>query len=236
MSILHLRVQGGLCNRLRTIASGLKWRNAAGADELVIHWNLDREMNARFTDFFEVPEGLAFRERDHEPFLEHLLFSPRLRKIIRTWHSDYENWLSAADFSWVRLTDEMTNRVAAIRGQLPARCVGVHIRRTDNVESIRRSPIEAFYREMDAAIANGAEGFFLASDNDLVKQDLRARYGAEKIFTCADVAERSSKNGVRDAVVDLMLLASTTRIIGSCYSSFTDVAAAIGGVELTCAM
>jgi len=235
VKVLHLRAQGGLCNRLRTIASGMKWKAMTEAERLVVHWNLNREMNARYTSFFEVPGGVTVLEQDEEPTLERIAFSPRMKRWLPTWHSDYENWLSATDFSWVRLRPEMQARVDAVRCRLPVKCVGVHVRRTDNTESIRCSPMSAFYREMDKALEEGANGFFLASDSEPVKDDLTSRYGKGRIVTCERVAARDSPDGVRDAVVDLTLLASTKRIIGSYYSSFSETAAAIGGIGFVCA-
>ena len=43
------------------------------------------------------------------------------------------------------------------------------------------------------------------------------------------------KDGQRDAVVELFLLARTRRIVGNCGSSFGRMAAAIGGVKFEAA-
>lgn len=49
----HLRVHGGLCNRLRAIASGLIWAEQSG-DPLEVLWCLNDEMDFYYSDVFEL--------------------------------------------------------------------------------------------------------------------------------------------------------------------------------------
>lgn len=230
----HLRVVGGLCNRLRAIASGLKWAESKGA-RLVVHWRLDDAMNTDYSKLFDC-ENLPFRliERD-ETFFDKLGFSTKLASCIPwqwPWKTSFENWLGVDDFSFVRPKRELNDEIAKIAKRFPSSCVGVHIRRTDNAEAIKKSPLEVFISEMRRAEADGANGFFVATDGEVEKGLLRAEFGEEKIVTRENVAKRESSAGVSDAVIDLWLLASTKKVIGSHWSSFSEVAAQIGHVPL----
>ncbi len=110
--------------------------------------------------------------------------------------------------------------------------VGIHIRRSDNKEAISKSPLEAFTAMMDYEISKDRQvKFFVASDNEDTKDFLRDRY-PERIISLNTKADRNSLVGMQNAVTELFCLSKTRKIIGSCYSSFSEIAAELGGIEL----
>lgn len=110
--------------------------------------------------------------------------------------------------------------------------IGVHIRRTDNIDSIRQSPIELFYDKLDQDIKEDTEiGIYLATDSEEVKQLMKERYG-ERLLLSDKQASRDSWEGIKDGIADMYTLARTQKIYGSFQSSFSDMAAQIGGVPL----
>ncbi|MDR1742812.1 MAG: glycosyl transferase [Dysgonamonadaceae bacterium] len=110
--------------------------------------------------------------------------------------------------------------------------VGIHIRRTDNLRSIEHSPIELFCEKMDEEIElHAGVKFYLASDSEKDKQWLMERYG-DRIVSSSKEAARNSIGGMKDAVADLYTLASTQKIYGSFGSSFSEMAAQLGGQPL----
>ena len=112
--------------------------------------------------------------------------------------------------------------------------VGVHIRRTDNAASIARSPLSLFIEEMEREVAAHADIlFFVASDSEEDKRALRAHFG-DRILTSDRPADRSSLAGMQEGAVDFFTLSRTRRIIGSYYSSFSEVAALIRGIPYHC--
>ena len=72
---------------------------------------------------------------------------------------------------------------------------------------------------------------FLATDSTAVKKEFIDAFGA-RIITPQEEACRDSISGIRGGVVDLWTLASTQKIYGSAGSSFSPMAASIGGVPL----
>ncbi|MDE6369929.1 MAG: hypothetical protein K2K92_00390 [Duncaniella sp.] len=110
--------------------------------------------------------------------------------------------------------------------------VGVHIRRTDNAQSIGRSPLRLFEEEMARRIAlNPDVNFFVCSDDRSVMYRLKECFGARII--CGDTdASRTTLSGMRNATADMFALARTSVILGSYWSSFSETAAMIGNIPL----
>jgi hypothetical protein len=111
--------------------------------------------------------------------------------------------------------------------------VGVHIRRTDNVCSISKSPTELFINRMNDEIQRHPETlFYLATDSQEEKLRMRSTFGARIITLDLDKEiSRITPTGIENAVVDLFLLSQTNKIIGSVYSSYTEMAAELSDIE-----
>lgn len=110
------------------------------------------------------------------------------------------------------------------------RVVGVHVRRGDHAQAIRRSPIEAFEARMDALVGTDeADAFFLASDDASVCDRLSRRYGRRLRFRNGDTS-RATLSGMRGAVVDLWTLSRCGRVLASAGSTFGPTSAMLGGI------
>ncbi len=110
--------------------------------------------------------------------------------------------------------------------------IGVHIRRTDNKESIRLSPLETFHSMIEEEISKDASvKFYLATDDDTVKHAITSRY-PNRIITQYEMANRDSLEGMQFAVNDLYCLSRTKKIIGSLYSSYSHIASELGGIPI----
>ena len=72
---------------------------------------------------------------------------------------------------------------------------------------------------------------YLATDSEEVKREMKERYG-DRIFCSGKKADRGSLEGIREGITDMYTLARTQKIYGSYQSSFSDMAAQIGGTPL----
>ena len=128
--------------------------------------------------------------------------------------------------------DILAEADAAVAELGTAGLVGVHIRGTDNTESLEKSPVTAFVERMqeEAARDPGAR-FFLATDDPSTEEAIGLVF-PDRVVTRPKVFARDRSEGVRDALVDLLLLSRCRLILGSHWSSFTEVAAEIGGIDL----
>ena len=114
--------------------------------------------------------------------------------------------------------------------------IGVHIRRTDNQESIEKSPTSRFVeiclkeREKHPELK-----IFLATDDNSengVKQ-LFTRIFGDKLIMSSSIATRDSISGIQDGLAEMWTLSQTSQIFGSAGSSYSTMAAAIGNTKLT---
>jgi hypothetical protein len=110
--------------------------------------------------------------------------------------------------------------------------VGVHIRRTDHHISKAASSEEDFMHAMDQEIQRHPEvKFFLASDSPQVMSRFIKQYGDRVIWHPKEYT-RNTPKGIQDALVDLLCLSKTTKILGSYGSSFSETAVKINDIPL----
>lgn len=266
MATITLIPTGGLCNRLRAIASTL---HVAKENSCTVHvvWNRYDQMNAKFKDLFKPIDDkcvsleesnswiyninrkkeyyirfLPLRFKYDRLYFQPTSFNGSNRKIIDDIKTG--NGINILSISGAPLcknyhlaelftpVDDIARRINDTTSQFGKNTIGIHIRRTDNVESIDKSPLEAFKRNMDDEVAKDDNvSFYLASDDNSVKEQLKAEYG-DRIITSIDNTDRDNSEGIKFAVYDLFCLSRTRRIIGSYYSSYTQEAARLGHIQL----
>ena len=186
-----------------------------------------------------LPQRILFqrhiKEQDVTP-LKKLSFNfEQWARGKRCCMSCYQVFGSFPDELYSRLfrpVKEVMDVVDGYRSQFGSHTIGLHIRRTDNAESIAKSPTSLFINKVREEIDQHADTkVFLATDSAEVKQEFIAAFGSH-IITPKEDACRDSISGIRGGVVDLWTLASTQKIYGSAGSSFSPMAASIGGVPL----
>lgn len=111
-----------------------------------------------------------------------------------------------------------------------SKTIGIHIRRSDNVKSIQFSSLELYIHQMETDLSlDNQIDFFLATDDIETERTLKGIFPG-KILTIEKELARNSKTGMLGAIVDLFCLAKCSKIYGSYWSSFSDVAARIGDI------
>jgi hypothetical protein len=127
--------------------------------------------------------------------------------------------------------------------------VGVHVRHTDNILEYRTweiysaghfnpakiSRLEGFHITMDSIARS--QGLFLATDNPQIAQAMQARYGSrlvmfpKKFSNLNELSGRQRTTGIDIALIDLLLLGCCHEVVGTYYSSFSQLAALLGDVR-----
>lgn len=178
-------------------------------------WFYDFEMNPsyRAVDFDELVAGK--------------------KKVFVACHNNWNQFLITESLADIFIPQaELRVKIENITSDWKNDVVGLHIRRTDNTWAIKNSPIEKFYRQMDEEInKNNNVRFYLATDDEEVKKEMKARYGA-RIITLDVSLKRNSVQGMKDAVVDLFCLGKTTKIFGSHHSTYSIVASQLYNIKL----
>lgn len=115
--------------------------------------------------------------------------------------------------------------VARRTSSFDAQTVGVHIRRTDNSQSIQYSPLDAFVKKMECF---PTAHFYVATDDEQVKSFLKQKF-PRRILSSSCQADRTSLAGMREAVTEMYTLVRTSYFLGSYYSSFSDIIIEMNG-------
>lgn len=250
---------GGLANRIRVILSALQWQNDYGK-KVSVWWRASSELACRFEDIFMpvdeikeigseriwyfrlmkklykyhlIPWRIVFDDYQYNAVNQYVKNAMGGGKMMcRSFSRFYDG--SAPDYHQVfRLNTFMQQQVAEAQQCISPTTIGVHIRRTDNADSIRQSPLQAFETKMDKQLKDYPDTtFYLATDDQKVQEAFCKKYGKRMIIRKGTLA-RDSKEGIRHAVVELYTLSACQEIWGSYYSSFSELAAQIGNKKLT---
>ena len=143
-----------------------------------------------------IQTGLGFYPCDESEMMKLFVPSPAARRII----------------------EERTQRITP-------HTVGLHIRRTDNLESIAHSPLEAFVAAMQRDLERDPKAtFYIATDDPSVASDLTLRFPSSYFYN--STVTRSTVAGMVTAVAELYTLMACPRFHGSYWSSFSDMVVA----------
>ena len=252
--MIIIQPSGGLCNRIRAINSAATLAKKKGLP-LKVLWLNAPELNCPFESLFQPADefeliNIYSLKSPKKLFLQ---FSAKQRfnnedilnnKTGVTLNDDFyqklsdsvyiftwEQFYPTEDYHLFKPTAEIQAKIDALTSRFAPHMIGVHIRRTDNVTAIGKSGTDAFIRAMEAEIAADPEvKFFLATDEMKEEAILREHFGDRIISNENRVIDRNSVAGMHDAMIDLYGLAATDKILGSFWSSFTDVAAQMRGI------
>lgn len=196
---------------------------------------------ARKKNFFlpALPQRILFqrhiKEQDVTPLKKQSFDFEAWARDKRCYMSCYQVFGTFPDERYQQLfhpVKAVMDVVDGYRSQFNSHTIGLHIRRTDNAESIAKSPTVLFINKVREEIElHDDTKVFLATDSAEVKKEFIAAFDS-RIITPKEDACRDSISGIRGGVVDLWTLASTQKIYGSAGSSFSPMAASIGGVPL----
>jgi len=242
----------GLCNRLRAMA-GIRAVAKLKHAEFQLCWQPSFACPGKFEELFELdgvklilPRQAAIMRKDRAcKFCRGRTGENGSTSPIRMYHSHVEHLITAPKFQrlgvgFIRKLQPLKpirREVQKFAGKWPERVIGLHIRRTDLNSSTK--PDKQFFARIDAELASNAETrFLLCCDCRATLKTYRDRYGDRIIFFTKSFNAGNPGNGtrrrltsMRDAVIDLYLLARTRRIYGTERSSFSLYAATLGGIE-----
>lgn len=259
-NLIVIAPEGGLCNRMQALDSAIALARKTGS-ELGVIWYRSANINSSFEDLFVVPavvsriteidlyrwRGRARRRLYRKYFqtffdlyLEHKQIPAEpaqledlakgRRVLISAYRRFYEGPAMYADLRPVpRLKAIIDSRVSTI-----GRTIGVHVRRTDNRYARDHSPLEMFIDLMRREVAqDDASRFFVATDSLEVEGRLRDEFPGRICTHEKRSLDRNDPLAIEDAVIDLYCLARCRKLIGSYWSSFSETAWQLGGIEKT---
>lgn len=250
--------RGGLANRMRVLDSAMMLAETTRV-QLVVVWNIDTDLGATFDDLFDpiphvrvicldkksligkffahilhlVIKGFAYRVSEAEIQdgkqgklkLEGLMKHKRLH--FWTWEAF---WVSSRAFCDLHPIKGIYDTAKSI---VSDNMVGIHIRRTDNTEAIAKSPTQLFVDAIEREVSKDPSvKFFLATDDLKEEQFLLHHFPNRVVAHKKQSLDRKESKAIQEAAIDLYCLARCKKIYGTYWSSFSETAAKIGGIEL----
>lgn len=239
---IHLQVCAGLANRLRALVSGICFAEDLKRP-LVLHWPpIEPSCCARFEALFdpsslppfvtvvpEYPENQRLRQCLSQDDLDKLKEKEGQNGVYNLksygWfhHSDPERWLK--HLRALKPSQHIDDRLSKLSFD---HTLGVHIRRGDNEKSIQGSPLSIF---LDLLAVNPSPKFLVATDDADVRAIFQKHFPQKCVFA-ANVLARNTEEGMIEGAIDFFALARCEKILGSVYSSFSDIAALYGKIDL----
>ena len=255
--LLTVEPTAGITNRMRVVASSKVLAEALQCP-LRIVWTRTSDFNCRFSDLFqpdpafEVVESSWARSR-----IRRRVFGPLRYDAYYTDSTVAE--LGPVDQAVSRLADRkapfvitcsrlvpavvtrdtfaptpaLQRRIDEILADFTPHTVGVHVRRGDHTDGPRHSPTEAFLEAMTEAVDDNPETkFFLATDSPADAFLIESAFPG-RVRKLTPELRRDRVTGLQDALIDLECLSHCRHVLGSYFSSFSEVAAERGGIPLT---
>ena len=156
------------------------------------------------------------------------------KRILIYAHRRFYPGYDSADeaYDYVHPTAELQERIDEITSQFGSNTVGIHVRRI-GFNHPHLSPTSEFVNLMRQEIERD-EGvkFFLATDSGEERAQFEAQFGSRVICQPSPEYSRGKGEGIKCAVVDMWALSRTARIVGCTWSTFSRMAARLGGIEL----
>ena len=139
--------------------------------------------------------------------------------------------IRAGDYSIFKLSKKMTDRIMP-EVITDKNIIGIHIRRTDNLKSIKYSPTNLFIDKMKEELSNNSDAkFYLATDDPNEEKELKDRFKTHILIYTKTSLNRNDPNAIYDAVIDLYHLSQCKKLYASYWSSFSDIAALWGNIN-----
>lgn len=127
-------------------------------------------------------------------------------------------------------TETIAGRVERICNRFQE-TIGIHLRRTDHNTAIVHSPLEVAERLISEEMAkNGNATFYLATDDVTDRNSLVSKFGNRIFYQENKNFDRNSPKAIQAALVDLICLSRTVKVLGSHHSTFSQVAAQMGDI------
>lgn len=232
-----LRMQGGFCNRLRAIISGVLWAEDLGLS-LNIYWPVEPGHMACSLEEIIVPSSIPCLGEVHATYLENArqILCPQDMKVcdeirIKSYsefHPEVRGERGLRILRGFRFVEDLEEEAQAHWNLMGGETdwIGVHYRGTDHLKCMKASPLSSFFKTLDSLPSSQ---LFLATDEFSVKGKFISQYGKDRVaMTILDLG-RVTKEQQKAGIIEWLLLQKCGMILGSLGSSYSEMAALRSG-------
>ncbi len=188
---------------------------------------------------FWIPKFFQKFHYDRQIYMPELLSYKSNKDLVKQDFSKFKSifmvscgiyWENLNMWKYIVVNPSILEKVNSILGRLGDNFIGVHVRRTDSVESITYSPTPLFKEFLDKELKKDPSvRFYLASDSLEEKKYFKDIY-RDNLQTSLENVDRNSIEGICNAFVELLVLSKSKKMYAG-HSSFADLASYIGDVE-----
>lgn len=270
---LYIKVNNGLGNRLRALASAYVIAKESNRD-LVVIWIPDFHCECHFSDIFKTDELLKDSSITIESHFNILAYIKEIYVLHEDLnYYDYSNEKNkyindeVKDDLYIESACRLNNSKTSwakennfLKSLMPVNkifeefieysvifdiqnCIGVHIRMGQDEEVYEQtvnwndesraglskwralSDYKIFARKMHEILEeNSSQRFFVCCDRKSTYEKLHAEFGEDAICSTKKIYFDRCSEQLQNALLDLILLSKTKYILGSNWSSFTEIA------------
>jgi len=242
-----LRMQGGFCNRLRAIVSGVLWAEDLNS-YLHIYWPVEPYHMASALEELIEASSIPHLSVVYPAYLgnaRQVLNSDDMEMVVNNFCKDGEIRIqSYSEFHPevrgqrgltilrnIRFVPDL-ERIASTQWRImdgASDWIGVHFRGTDHVKCLKASPLSSFFRVLGPLPPK----LLLVTDEQDVKDEFVRRYGREVVGTTDLELGRRTSQQQKAGVIEWLLLQKCGQIMGSLGSSYSEMAALRAGCIYT---
>jgi len=255
---LNVEPTAGLGNRMRVVAAALELADRLRCP-LRLVWTRTGALGCRFDELFEPIAGVQIAEHAWTTSRLERLVGSRSGFYTYLTQTDIERRMRGAAFddlaharrpylitcsrflpahgriAMLRPIGDVARIVDGTAASFTPHTIGVHIRRGEEDPATSgplTPPVECFLAAMQQRLdAAPQTNFFLACDSRRDEARVMSAFGG-RVTTLPKSLDRWTREAIRSALIDLLCLSRTPLILGSFYSSFSEIAAEIGGARL----
>lgn len=180
--------------------------------------------------------GIGYERRRSIPW--EYTFCPKKPRVpfywLRTCHEFFPTKEASCPFEPSTKVKNIIKRRIDESGLDISSAIGIHIRRKDHERAKRFSPLSLFIKRIRNYIdRNPNQQFLVCTDDPSEIKGLQKIFGDNHIFSSgACFLPRTDPQSAVDAMADLFMLSSCSRIIGSYQSSFSSMAGQIKSIPV----
>jgi len=191
------------------------------------NWDRDSAISNYSIDYSQTYSEEVTVSWDFDQVAKLLPFYPNITTVSKLFHYAANKFL---------LVNEATqHELIECQKQLPSKYMAVHIRATREFDLNKGAvPVERYFKLIEENVENASEAFFVASGNAGVQDELAMKYknlvSINKWFAKSGEALHLSNGcpdklaNVRSALLDMLLLAHSSRLVCNPNSCFSECA------------
>jgi|SaaInl5LU_22_DNA_1037371.scaffolds.fasta_scaffold00234_5 hypothetical protein len=190
-----------------------------------------KDLETRYQDFdLQMTDADIVPLRDFPEKLLHRLVNAD-KIYVDTCEQFYRDAITWGCFEpCSKIVEEVSRRITEMRTDT---YYGVHIRRGDNEQSKNISSTAGFLSALSEIIREEPECKFYLSTDDKGEAKIIKKMIGDRLFHFAAGQKRDTPKDIQSALVDLLMLSKSQKIIGSYWSGFSEVAALVGDIPLS---